>query len=418
MSVIAVELSHKTGTLELLERCQVHDDGLRGLLKDLQSREHVSEVVVLQTCNRLEVYAAVERFHGGVEDVRDGLSEQSGVDPEELSEHLAVYHDLDAARHLFSVAAGLESVVVGEHEILGQVRDAWNLAQGEGVVGPNLNLMFRHALTVGKRVRTETAVGRRTVSVARAAVEMASAEVGGLDGKRVLVLGAGTVARSLARSLREERAGVIVVASRTKENAAALAGEVDGSAVDMSEASPLLSEVDCLFTSTGADSFVIDCELLRRQTEGRREPLLVVDVAVPRDVDPAARQLERVRLLDMEDLRGYTETSRRSRLAEVEQAASIVEEELVRWEALVSAREVAPLLRDLHAKADAVVSDVLSRAPGRLGSLSPDQRALVEDLLRRAVAKVLHDPTTAIREAAGTPRGERLAEALRDLFRL
>ena len=292
MSVVVVGLNHRTVPLALLERVTIDDARLPKALHDVLSQDHVSEAVVLSTCNRTEVYVVAEKFHPAYGDLRTFFSELAFADPEELAGHLYV-HDADAAAgHLFRVASGIDSAVVGEAEILGQVRRAWDIAQTENAAGSQLNLLFRHALEVGKRARTETGIGRHVASVSTAAVAMAAQHLGSLEGRSILVMGAGEMGEGMVRALASNGVSDIRIANRTWENAADLAERLGGTAIRLADLDAALSEVDLLLTGTGANSMIIEHADIERvmRARGERE-ILVVDVAVPRDVDPAAADI-------------------------------------------------------------------------------------------------------------------------------
>jgi glutamyl-tRNA reductase len=419
VSVVVIGLNHRTMPLDLFERMTIDGARLPKALHDLAAREHVGEVVVLSTCNRTEVYAIAERFHGAYADVRNFLSELAFVPPDEFADHLYVHYDGEAVRHLFSVAAGLDSAVIGEAEILGQVRTAWEKAGAEGTAGPVLNLLFRHALETGKRARTDTAIARGTASVSSAAVEMAAERLGTLDGKRVLILGAGDMAEGMATALQAAGVADVFVANRTWRKARALADRIGGQAVRLSDLPLALVEVDLLLTSTGAQVPVVerdDFAPVMAERAGR--PLLIVDIAVPRDVDPTVRDLAGVTLLDINDLRTFAQAGIERRGAELAAVEAIVDEEQDRYRSAASARSAAPLVGTLHGWADDVRQGELSRFEGRLAGLDPRQRDAVEALTRGLVAKLLHQPTVSLKDSAGTPTGERLADATRQLFDL
>ena len=419
MSVVVVGLNHRTVPLDLLERMTVPSSLLPKALADLTSREHVTEAVVLSTCNRIEVYAFAEKFHGAYQDIRNFFAEVSHVAPEEFSDHLTSLYDGDAARHLFSVASGLDSAVLGEHEILGQVRTAWEVSSAEGAVGPVLNPLFRHALEVGKRVRTETAISRNITSVSQAAVAMATDRLGGLEGRQVLVVGAGEMGEGLARALHSGGVAGIRVANRTWDRAVEVAERLGGVPVRLDDLPHHLAEVDVLLTSTGASAVILEHgDLASVVGERHGRELLVVDIAVPRDVDPAAGEIEGVTLLDMDDLREFAEVGIRERQREVTAVQAIVDAELDRYVDESTARSVAPLVASLRSRGDLVRSGELERLSARLGDLDDRQREAIEALATGIVGKLLHEPTVRMKDAAGTARGERLAEALRDLFDL
>ncbi len=419
MSVVVIGLNHRTVPLDLLERMTVNEANLPKALADLVGRDHVSEAVVLSTCNRTEVYASVERFHAAYADIREFLSGLAFLPPEAFGDHLYAHFDEAAAQHLFSVAAGLDSAVLGESEILGQVRNAWERAHTEEASGSTLNMLFRHALEAGKRARTETAIGQKTTSVSQAAVAMAAGRLGGLEGRSVLVVGAGEMGEGLVRSLIDAGAEPVQVANRTWDRAKDLADRVGATAIHLDDLPRALRDVDLLLTSTGATSIIVEHGDIEPVVDARAgAPLLIVDIAVPRDVDAAAGTLPGVTLLDMDDLRAHAELGLAGRRREVAAVRAIVEDEVIRFQAQTTAREVAPLVAALRRKAEDLRVAELARQQGRLADLSPEQQAAVEAATKAALAKLLHEPTVTLKAAAGTPRGERLAEALRELYDL
>lgn len=419
MSVVVIGLNHRGVDLDLLGRMTVADVDLPKSLGDIAGRDNVAEAVVVSTCNRVEVYVLAERFHGAYDDVRQYLCDSSHLPPEAFADALYVHYDLDCARHLFEVTSGLDSAVVGESEVLGQVRAAWESAREAGTSGPALNLLFRHALEVGKRARTETSIGRHIASVSTAAVAMATEHLGTLDGSRILVLGAGDMAHGMVRSLGGSGVAEIVVANRTWERSVELAAQVDGRAVRLAELGGALADVDLLLTGTGATDLMLAHADLERTMAARPDrPLLIVDVAVPRDVDPAVAEIPGVTLLDMDDLRAFAEVGLVARRGEIALVRDLVNAEVDRYGALCSAREVAPLVGALRQRAEDLRRSELDRFASRLADLDERQRDAVEALTLGIVAKLLHEPTVGLKEAAGTPRGERLAESLRHLFDL
>jgi glutamyl-tRNA reductase len=419
VSVIVVGLNHRTAPVEFLERVAVPASQVAKALHDLSRRENLAEVVLLSTCNRTEIYARSARFHPAVQDVLEFLAGQSSADPDEFAEHLYTYHDDAAVSHLFSVAAGVDSMIIGEGEILGQVREAWRAAELNGTSGQLLSRVFRHAVEVGKRSRTETAIGRHAASVSSAAVALAAETLGSLSGRRVLVLGAGEMGEGMAVALAGAGVGEVAVANRTAARGKHLATRVGGRAVGIDDIPDALVAADVLLASTGSADVVIergDIETVMERRDGRA--LLVVDVAVPRDVDPGVRQVFGVTLLDMDDLKNFVEHSLEQRRREVGKVREIIAEELDRFRLDRSARELAPLVVALRDRGDAVRVAELERFRAKLESLDPVAREAVEALARGIVNKLLHEPTVRLKEAAGTARGELYADALVTLFDL
>ena len=419
MSVIVVGLNHRTVPLDLFEKMTVPEAKLSKALADLSSRENISESVILSTCNRIEIYAYAEKFHGAYQDIRNFLSEISHVAPEDFSDHLLGLFGPDAIEHLFKVSSGIDSAVIGEHEILGQVRAAWELAVEEQAVGTVLNSLFRHSLEVGKRARSETSISRNITSVSQAAVAMADKQLNGLAGKCVLVVGAGEMGEGMAKSLHAGGITELRVANRTWDRALETAERLNGEPVRLDELPQNLTEVDLLLTSTGATAAILeygDLDEAARQRKGRE--LLIVDIAVPRDVDPAAGELDGVTILDMDDLREFAENGIRAREKEVSSVKEIINEELERFSNLFSARSVAPIVTQLHSRAEEIRNSELQKLSRKFPELTPEQLKGVETLTTAITNKLMHEPTVRLKDAAGTPIGERLSEALQDLFDL
>ena len=418
--MIVVGLNHRTVPLELLERMTVSAARLPKALHDLTSRRHLGEAVVLSTCNRTEIYAVAEKFHGAMQDVREFLWELGSTPIEDFVDHLYAYYDEAAVNHLFRVASGLDSAVLGEGEILGQVRTAWEAAVAEKASGTVLDRLFRHAMEVGKRIRTETAIARGTTSVSQAAVELAMERLGSLGSKRVLVLGAGEMGEGITRALASSHAvAELIVANRSHDRAVDLAAKVGGRAVDYGQVNAVLAEVDLLLTCTGAPTMLLEeSEIadVMRVRQGR--PLLIVDAAVPRDVDPAVEHIEGVTRLDMVDLKAFAEAGMAGRQRELVRADEIVADEVDRYLGTAVARQVAPIVAGLRARGEELREAELERFRGRLASLDPAQREVVEALTKGLVNKLLHEPTVQLKQAAGSPRGDRLADALRILYDL
>ena len=418
MSIVVIGVNHRTAPIDLLERVSVSGPELAKAITGLVSRANIREAAVLSTCNRTEVFAVAERFHGAYADIRDFFCELGGMQPDELHPHLYSQHDDAAVSHLFEVAAGLDSAVLGESEILGQVRSAWEIAQAEGGTKATLNLLFRHAIETGKRARTETSIGRHTASVSHAAVEMAHERLGGIAGRRVLVVGAGEMGEGIAVALVGAGATDITVTNRTQARAAQLAQRVSGNIVPFSQLGAALREADVLLTCTGAGTIIIDHELVVAARLGISSPLLVVDIAVTRDVAADVEQAPDVTLLNLDHLRDWAARGIALRAAEADRVRSIVGEEVERFGLEATARQAAPLVAQLHEKADHVRLAELERFANRLASLEPAQREAVEAVTKGIVAKMLHQLSVRLKDDAGTPQGERNAAAVRDLFDL
>jgi glutamyl-tRNA reductase len=418
VSVVVIGLNHRTAPLDLLERMAVAGGQLPKALHDLCTRPNLSEALVLSTCNRTEVYAVAERFHGAYSDIRGFLADFSYLPPEDFADHLYVHYDTAAVSHLMSVTAGLDSAVLGESEIQGQVKLAWERARDEGAAGPALNLLLRHALEAGKRARSETGIARNIASVSQAAVAMAGERLGGIAGSTVLVLGAGEMGEGMAVALAGAGAGRVLVANRTPGRAGALAARVGGEPVPLVDLPDHLAAADVLLTSTGSQAPILERGDVEPIMAGRDRPLLVVDIAMPRDVDPEVGEVGGVTLLDMDDLRSFAASGVAERRREVAAVEAVINSEIDRYLGATSAREVAPMIVALRQRAESLRVSELDRFRGRYDELDPRQVELVESVTRGLVAKLLHQPTVVLKEAAGSPRGDRLVAALRELFEI
>lgn len=417
MPVLVVGLSHKTVPLELLERVAVPKARLPKALADLAGRDFLSEAVTLSTCHRTEVYAVADRFHGAVQDVRHFLSEHSFAPPEDLTDHLYTYHDDAAIEHLFKVTAGIDSVLIGESQILGQVRNAWEVARAEGAAGRQLGDLFRHALEVGKRARTDTGISRGITSLSQAALAMVKGRMGSLEGRRIIVVGTGEVGEGMVTDLAAaSEASEVLIANRTRDRAEKLAARVGGQAIDLESLPGALDDADVVFASSGAASLVLSTSDLRARSGGTCRPLLVVDLGMPRNVEGAVGAVEGVTLLDLDDLRAFVDAGLDQRRREVNRVRAIVAEEVARFVTEASARQVSPTITALRAWAEDVRTAEIERNRARLASLDADQREAVEGLTRSLVAKLLHQPTVRLKESAGSGQGDRLTAAVGDLF--
>ncbi|HXW79224.1 MAG TPA: glutamyl-tRNA reductase [Acidimicrobiales bacterium] len=420
MSVAVVGMNHRTVPLAALEPMIVSYSDLPKALADLSSRPYLDEVVVVSTCMRTEVYALVNRFHGAMADIREFLSAWSGQPPEDFSGHLYSYFEDAAINHLFRVSSGLDSASLGEPEVLGQVRQAWEVARNEGVSGPALDAAFRHALQVGKRARAETTISHGTTSLSYAAVELAVSTLGSLKGKQALVIGVGDVGESTARAFANVPGALpVTVVNRTKGKANQLAGAVGGNAVGWSELGSALARADVVACCTAGDGALIGKAALEEGLSSRRgRPVLLIDLAVPRNVEPAVASLPWVTLLNMDDISGFVRSRMDERRAVVPAVEQIVAEEVDRYSTSLAARSVAPLVSALHDRAEEIRQAELLRSGSKISVEGSPEREALEAVTTRIVAKLLHAPTVNLKAAAGTAKGEALADAFRDLFDL
>jgi glutamyl-tRNA reductase len=338
---------------------------------------------------------------------------------DELNQHLYSQHDDAAVRHLFEVACGLDSAVIGENEILGQVRDAWSLAQASGAARTTLNLLFRHALETGKRARSETGISRSTTSIAFAAVEMARELLGTLAYRKVLIVGAGTMGEGVAVALSMNSTTEVTVINRTESRGRDLAERLGAAMRPMDELREALLDTDVVVTCIGSGNFILDHEMIEPIMASRSgRTLFIVDISVPRDVEEIVGSIEGVELRNLDDLRDWVRSGVENREGEATKVVAIVAEEVERYGLDSTARQAAPLIAAMHATAEQIRVTEVERHARRLADLSPEHADAIEALTRGIVAKLLHEPSVRLKENAGTPQGERLADALRDLFDL
>jgi glutamyl-tRNA reductase len=419
VSVLVVGLSHKSAPVRVLERAAVSGDALAKLVSDLACAEPVAEVFVVSTCNRMEVYTDVDRFHAGVAAICELLARHCGVPERELTSHLYVHYEDRAVSHLLAVACGLDSVVVGEEQIVGQVRSAVRLAREQGTIGRVLGDLGRVALRAGKRARTETGIGRAGVSLLTLAVELASPclDRGGLAGRDVLVVGAGAMSALAVATASREGAASIVVANRTRRRAERLAARPGAAVTRVAGLDGLpaaIADADIVICCTGAAGQVITADMVPAARRGR---LVFVDLAMPRDVDPAVAGLPGVTVIGLDALREHATAAGADDIAAVR---AIMKAELAAYRSAIDAARVAPVVAALRAKAAGVVEAELARLAGRLGAEGVSGRALDEiaRTMRRVTGKLLHAPTVRVKELAGSPGGDEYAAALRVLFDL
>jgi len=416
VSVLVLGLNYKTAPIGLLERVAVPAEHTSKALAGLVARDHVAGAVVLSTCNRVEVYAHVTKFHGGMADLRNFFAEWASLAPEDFADLCYDHYDDRAAAHLFAVAGGLDSMVVGERQIATQIKQAFADAEREGTVGRVLGSLFRQALRVGRRVRSDTAISAGGASMVDVGLTAAERVLGQLDGRTVLLVGAGKMGGMAARRLHG-RAGRLVIANRSAEKGERLALSVDGDVLDFPDLGSGLADADLVVSSTGASVPVIDQDTVAeamRHRPGR--PLALLDLAVPRDVDPGCSFVPGVTVLDVDAIRQLTTTGETG--VEVAKARRIVEEEAARFAGWTRTVLVEPTVTALRQHAEAVRAAELERAAPRLSSLTDAQRDAVEAMTRGIVNTLLHDPTVTLKSIADARGGELHADVLRELFGL
>jgi glutamyl-tRNA reductase len=415
MSVLVVGMSHKSAPIDVLEHASLDVDAAVKLSHLVLETPFVTESVVISTCNRVEIYVEAERFHGAVEEVSRLLAEQSGLDRDEFVRHVYVHFDEAAVAHLFGVASGMDSMILGESQILGQVREALHSAQAESTVGSALNALFQQALRIGKRGHAETGIDRLAPSIVTAGLDAAGPVVDGPD-TRFLVAGAGTMASLAVRTLIDR--GVdphrIMVANRTYQRAYALVATFGVSAVRWQAIDVELAAADVLVSCTGASGVVFDRERIAKASGGRAMSL--IDLALPRDIDPDVRELEGIDLIDLVVL---SEAAANAELAaDVQQVRTIVESEVRTFLAAKAASHITPTVIALRTMATDIVAAEQARIESRLPNLTDDERADVRKALHRVAEKLIHAPTVRVQQLIDGPADLTYADALADLFAL
>jgi len=415
MAILVCGLSHKTVPLPILEQLAFAPDTLPKALAQLMDHEEIHEGVILSTCNRTEIYTSVHRFHPAVQAVRRFLSDVTGVAQDRIADGLYTHYDDAAARHLFNVASGTDSMVVGESEILGQVRESFRIAKSEGTARRMLDALFQRALRVGKRARTETEISRHVVSLPQAAARAAAELSGGLSGRAVLVVGAGRMGELAARAARDNGADNVVIANRTFEKGEKLARAFGGRAIGIEALPDELHRADVVICVTSSSETVIDRATLASATSNRK--LVAIDIAVPRDIDPSARDLPTLELRDMDDLRSLVELGAERRRAELPKVQDIVEGEVEDFCAWERSLALGPAIEDLREWAERIRTAEVAKIVRR-GDLGDDERAAVDRMTRDLVNKLLHRPMTQMRDLVRGKDGQVYLEAFQEIFGL
>ncbi len=417
--LLGLGVSHKTAPLELRERLSLTEGRAVSALRDLTAASGIHEAAAISTCNRTELYLIVSDPVEAESTALGVLSRQAEIRPTELLGHLYSHRSAEAARHLLRVTAGLDSMILGEAEIQGQVKRAYELALVEGATGPILNRLFRAALTAGGRVRDETALSEKGVSIPSVAVALAQRSLGELQERRVLVVGAGETAELVARALIARGVRTVFVANRHYDRAIGLAQRFDGTAVRFDELPAQMEEADIVVTATTSPHHIIEREGLEQVMADRDgRPLLLIDIAVPRDIEPECREIAGVSVYDIDDVQQIVERNASGREAEARGAELIIEAELDRFERWLASLAVVPTIAALRGRGEEVVRRVLAENENRWESLSEADRERVEAMARAVASRLLHEPTLRVRRAAGSEDAYEYLSALRELFGL
>ncbi len=417
--LLALGVSHKTAPLDLRERLSLTEGRAVGALHELTAAPGIHEAAAISTCNRTELYLIVSDSVEAESTALGILTRQADIRPTELLGHLYSLRATDAARHLLRVTAGLDSMIVGEAEIQGQVKRAYELSMVEGATGPILNRLFRGALSAGGRAREETGISEKGVSIPSVAVELARRTLGDLSDRRVLVVGAGETAELVARALVTRGVGAVFVANRHYDRAIGLAQRFEGSAVRFEELPEQLQEADIVVSATNSPHHIVErAELAEVMATRPERPLMLIDIAVPRDIDPNCREIAGVSVHDIDDVQQIVERNASGREGEAKRAERIIEAELDRFERWLGLQEVVPTISALREHADEVVRRVLAENEGRWESLSEADRERVEKMAKAIASRLLHDPTLRIRRSACSGESYFFISALRELFGL
>jgi glutamyl-tRNA reductase len=424
MKIALGGINHRTAPVHVREKLAFRTEDIPAALTDVQARG-AKEALILSTCNRVEVTAAFEDEISPEMLIESLVNGRDDLTPEAVRPHLYLYQDAEAIRHLFRVAASLDSMIVGEPQILGQLKAAYAQARDHGAIGTLLDAVLTRAFSVAKRIRSETGIGQSAVSVSYAAVELAREIFGSLAKKRVLIIGAGKMSESAARHLLRAGASEILITNRTPERAQDLAKLFRGEVIAYDAFPHRLADVDIVITSSAAPGYVLHRDTIRRAIDARRnEPMFLIDIAVPRNIEPEVNKIDHAFLYDIDDLQGIAARNLRARLEVAEQAESIVADEVTRLEARLRERDVSPTIVSFQAQLDSIRREVLERYRPRLGALTGEQEETLEAITRAIINKVAHGPISEMRrhaaaQKAGDEAGEgELVSAVRRMFRL
>jgi len=417
MNLVLAGMNHRTAPVEVRERMHVQESTLVRALKALMSHDGILEGMIVSTCNRVEVVANADDKDDAATTIRQFLSGYHRCDLRDYESYFYWHRQRDAVRHLFRVASSLDSMILGEPQILGQIKQAFLTAQAAGTLKGTLHDVINQALAVGRRVRRETALGTAAVSVPYAAVELAKKIFGNLAGKTVFVIGAGKMSELATKHLLSSGAGAILVTNRTYQKAVQLAHAFRGTAIQFDQIFQYIDQADIIISSTGAPHFIITKDRAERMIAARRNrPIFFVDISVPRDIDPSVNDLDAAFVYDIDDLQGVVEANIKQRQREAAWAEEIVEQEVQKMMRHFASREVVPTIMALEEKLNRIRQGEMERFHGRLTSLTPEQRETVEALTQGILNKILHGPITELKSGAGSPEHRALVQVIRRIF--
>jgi glutamyl-tRNA reductase len=419
MKLLITGVSHKTAPVEVRECLAFREETLAAALADLKSRDGVAEAVILSTCNRVEVTLTTDDGVDPHAIVDSFLEDRKSIDPSSIAPHVYRHEGRDAIHHLFRVAASLDSMVIGEPQILGQLKTAYAAAKDCGAVCGWLDGLMSRAFSVAKRVRSETGIGQMAVSVSYAAVELARKIFGSLANRTVMIVGAGKMSELAARHLRRSGASHVFVTNRTHQRAVEMAELFQGTPVEYTRFVSMLPEVDILITSSGAPHYILHKDEMQRVRAARRnKPMFLIDIAVPRNIEPSVNDLENVFLYDIDDLQEVVNANLRERMKEADHAESLVKDEVDRMMARLKVAEVTPLIVGLQEQLEQIRAGEIEKVRRRFGPFTPEQEQAIEALTRGIINKVAHGPISELRNHANHPDGHHVVAAIRKAFHL
>jgi len=419
MKLLVTGVSHKTAPVEVRECLAFRENTLPAALADLKSRDGVTEAVILSTCNRVEITVTTGDQHDPQSIVDSFLSDHKGVTSGAIEPYLYRRQGQEAIHHLFRVAASLDSMVVGEPQILGQLKQAYAAAKDCGAVCGWLEGLLSRAFSVAKRVRSETGIGQMAVSVSYAAVELARKIFGTLSGRTIMIVGAGKMSELAARHLRRSGASHVFVTNRTHERAVEMAALFQGTPVEYTRFVSMLPEVDIVITSSGAPHYILHKDEMHRVIAARRNrPMFLIDIAVPRNIEPSVNDLDNVFLYDIDDLQEVVNANLRERMKEADHAEKLVAEEVERMMARLKVAEVTPTIVGLQEQLEQIRAGEIEKARRKFGPFTPEQEQAIEMVTRGIVNKVAHGPISELRNHAGHPEGAHVVAAIRKAFHL
>lgn len=419
MHILAVGLNYRTAPVEVRERFTFAEQDLPAALEKLKLTKSVLEGVIVATCNRTEIYVVVDRLHMCGYFIRSFMEQWFGIPRDQFTQHLYIYEDEQAIRHLFRVTCGLDSMVLGETQILGQVKHAFLAAQERKATATWFNMLFKQAVTLGKRAHSETSIGESAVSVSYAAVELGKRIFGTFKDKKVMILGAGKMSELTVKHLYAGGAAEVIVANRTLARAEELASKFQGTPVTMDQALQRLHEVDIVISSTGAKEYVLDNRSVREQMKQRQSrPLFMIDIAVPRDIDPAVGDIHNVFLYDIDDLEGIVESNLEMRRTEAAKIEVMMESEMEQFYQWLKTLGVRPVIRALQEKSASVHEETLQSLFNRLPDLDEHERTVIRKLTKSMMNQMLHDPINRIKELAVEKQGNESLEMFSQIFAL